>query len=108
MKINYRLVNILPSVFKIFELCICDQINDSFHPLFSKFKCGFRKGFNAQQCLLVLIEKCREILCKQGCAGVLLTDLSKAFDSINHELLLAEPHAYGFSGIIGIYSIPFI
>ena len=97
LKNNYRPVSILPSVSKIYERCIYDQINYYFHPLFSKLQCGFRKEFNAQHCLLVLVEKCREVLDKPGYAGILLTDLSKAFDCINHELIIAKRLAYGFS-----------
>ena len=65
---------------------------------FLKLKCGFPKGFNnAQHCLLVLVVKCREVLDKQGFAGILLTDISKAFDCMNYELLTAKLHAYDFS-----------
>ena len=60
-------------------------------------KCGFSKGHSAQHCLLVLIEKCRKVLNKRGFAGVLLTDLSKTFSCIDHELLIAKLHAYGFN-----------
>ena len=50
-----------------------------------------------QHCLLVLVEKCCEVLDKQGYAGILLTDLSKSFNCINHELLIAKLQAYGFN-----------
>ena len=94
----------MPTVSKIYERCLYDQINEYFQPLFSKLQCGFRKGHSAQHCLLVLIEKCRKVLDKGGFAGLLLTDFSKAFDRIDHELLIAKLHAYGFS----IKSLEFI
>ena len=85
LKTNYRPVSILPTVSEIYERCLYDQVNEYFQPLFSKLQCGFRKGHNAQHCLLILIEKCRKVLDKRDFAGLLLTDLSKAFDYIDHE-----------------------
>ena len=64
---------------------------------FSSFLCGYRKGFSTQYTLLTLIEKLKFCLDKQGFAGALLMDLSKAFDTINHKLPIARLYAYGFS-----------
>ena len=44
-----------------------------------------------------LIEKWKKELDNKGYAGAILMDLSKAFDTINHELLIAKLYAYGFS-----------
>ena len=62
-----------------------------------QFLCEYRKGFSTQYALLTLIERWKCCLGKQGFAGALLINLSKAFDKINHELLIAKLHAYGFS-----------
>ena len=95
-KENYRPVSVLPNVSKIFEKCLHRQINSFFDPIFSKYQNGFRKGFNAQHCLVVMIEKWKQCLDNNGEYSALLTDLSKAFDCLLHDLLIAKLHAYGF------------
>ena len=59
--------------------------------------CGFRKGYSAQHALVRLLEKFKISLDEGGKAGAVLMDLSKAFDCISHDLLIAKLHAYGFS-----------
>ena len=93
-KTNYRPVSILPAISKIFEKLLYYQINKFMDKKFSKQLCGFRKVHSAQHCLLVMLEKWRASLDNGGCSGVLLTDLSKAFDCLTHDLLIAKMAAY--------------
>ena len=58
---------------------------------------GFRKGFNTQHALWRLMDTWKESLGKKEVAGALLMDLSKAFDCIEHELLIAKLNVYGFN-----------
>ena len=81
---NYRPVSVLLTVSKIFERIIQTQVSYYIGKFLSLFLCGYRKGFSTQYALLMLIEKRKFCLDKQGFAGVLLMDLSKAFDTINH------------------------
>ena len=60
---------------------------------------GFRKGYSTQHELMRFIEKCRELLDKNGHAGALLMDLSKAFDCLEQDSLIAKLHTYGFSKV---------
>ena len=63
----------------------------------SKFLCGYRKGYGPHTALISMLQKWRKTLDIKGYPGAILMDFSKAFDTINHELLLAKQHAYTFS-----------
>ena len=68
-----------------------------FNNIFSNNLCGFRKAHSTQHCLLFMFENLRKFSDKGLKTGILMTDLSKAFDSISRELLVAKLNAYGFS-----------
>ena len=62
-------------------------------PLFS----GFRKGYSSQHALLYILHDWQLQLDKGRTVAAVLMDLSKAFDCINHDLLIANLHAYGLT-----------
>ena len=93
---NYRPVSVLPVLSKIFERIMQNQLSLHIEKYLSPYLCGCRKGFNTQHALISMIEKWKQSLDQKGLAGAILMDLSKAFDTINHQLLIAKIHAYGF------------
>ena len=95
-KENYRPISILPSISKIFERLMSHQICSYVNNIISPYLCGFRKGYNPQHALLRLLNNLNKSLDHKKKVGLLMIDLSKAFDCIPHDLLLAKLHAYGF------------
>ena len=58
----------------------------------SKQQCGFRKGYSAQYCLLVMLEKRKSAIDKGKYLEALLMDLFKTLDCLSHDLLIAKLH----------------
>ena len=97
-KNNYRPVSILSNISKVYERSMFKQMSEFFESsFFSKHQYGFRKGFSAQHCLISMLEKWKSATDNKKSFGALLTDLSKAFNCLSHELLIAKLNAYGFN-----------
>ena len=64
---------------------------------FSKFLNDFRKNHNTQYALLKMIENWKTQVNKKKKIGVIIMDLSTAFGTLNHNLLVAKLKAYGLN-----------
>ena len=97
IKKNYRPVSRLSSHSKVFEFLISEQITEYFDKIFHNYLAAFRKGFGCQTTLLRLAEDWKRELDSQKYVGDVLMDLSKAFDCLPHDLIVAKLKAYGLS-----------
>ena len=96
-KENYRSVNVLAIVSKLFERLISDKLMDYFVSILSHSLSAYRAGYSSQHVILQLTEFWRQSLDKGNCVGTVAMDLSKSFDSMPHGHLIAKLSAYGVS-----------
>ena len=80
----------------MFERILHKRISAYIEFYLSPYLCGYRKGYCAQYAIIAMLEKWKIALDEKGYVGAILMDLSKAFDTLNHELLIAKVNAYGF------------
>ena len=90
-KENYRPVSVLPIILKVFEK-LENQINLHIKSFSPPYLCGYRKGFNGHHVLISLTERWHKPLGNKGYGGEVLMDISKAFGTLNHNLLIAKLH----------------
>ena len=96
---NYRPISLLPLVSKKIEKVIHDQTqrfldkNDKIY----KYQSGFRKFFSTDSCLPYLNNKIATGVKSGLYTGMILIDLQKAFDIVNHDILLKKMEFIGFS-----------
>ena len=96
-KENYRPMSLLPHVSNVFERIIHKQITNYMTDKLGHSITGFRKSRGTQNSLVPMLEKQKRGLDKGEYVSALFMDLSKVFDTKNHDLLIAKLKAYGFS-----------
>ena len=79
------------------EKVLFDKIYETFYWRLSRNLSGFFKGHSCCTALLKLTEDWRTCLDRREAVAAVVIDLSKAFDSVCHPLLLAKLKAYGFT-----------
>ena len=99
---NYRPISILSVVSKIFEKAVFEQLyyylNDN--SLLSRFQSGFRPGHSTLSLLIQMCDHWLENLDNAELNGIVSIDIKKAFDSINHSILLNKMNEqFGIRGI---------
>ena len=95
-KTTYRPISVLSVIPKpVFEKLQFDQLYSVFTPVFSDNMSGFLRGHSCCSALLKLTDDWRQALDNKKDVAVIAIDLSKVFDSICHNLLLAKLKAYG-------------
>ena len=88
-----RPISVSANISKIYERFFFKQISEYFAQFLSKYQRGFRKGFIAKHSLL----SWKSAVDNKKVFSALLTDLSKTFDCLSHDLLIVKLNAYGFT-----------
>ena len=98
---NYRPVSVLPMISKIFERIMYNRLMDYLNKynILCKTQFGFRNKYSTYMALIQLMEKISDAIDKGEYVLGVFIDFSKAFDTINHDILIDKLQHYGIRGV---------
>ena len=94
---NYRPISVLPFFSKVFEKVIFNQVIEFLdsHNILYDNQFGFRKGHSTSHAVIALVDKVSQALDKGKIVVGVFLDLKKAFDTVDHDILLRKLFAHG-------------
>ena len=98
---NYRPISLLPAISKVFEGIIFSQLYSYFsaNDLFTSSQYGFRKNHSTELAAIELIDRITNLLEHKKTPFNIYIDLSKAFDTLDHRILLSKLQFYGVNNV---------
>ena len=98
---NYRAISLLSVFSKLFEVAYASQLKSflKLHNIISTSQYGFRAGYSTQDAITSLYMYLLNNMDKNKKCECLFFDMSRAFDTVNHEMLLNKMFAYGIRGV---------
>ena len=98
---NYRPISTLSAFTQIFEKLIYNQLINYIEKLdiLYKFQFGFRKGHSTTQAITEITDSLRKAIDNNFYTCGVFLDFSKAFDTVNHDILLNKLETYGIRGL---------